>query len=98
MDYSQETLTAAHHRCRFNRSELKQSDLCGCFYCCSTFFHSDIEDWLIEGDGTAFCPECGIDSVIGSASGYPVSDPNFLKAMNQRWFNLPPDAVILKRR
>jgi len=39
-----------------------------------------------ELDGTALCPHCGIDSVIGSASGYPVSEPQFLKAMHDHWF------------
>ena len=98
MAYSPEILTLAHKHCSSNRSELGQSDVCGCFYCCSTFPSHEIGEWLNEGDGTAFCPHCFIDSVIGSASGYPVHDPAFLKAMNQKWFNLPSDAVILKGR
>jgi len=28
---------------------------------------------------------CGIDSVIGSASGYPITT-EFLESMNRRWF------------
>jgi hypothetical protein len=86
MLYPLEMLTAAHERCRSHRSELQRSELCGCFYCCSTFPYHEIDDWLNEGDGTALCPHCGIDSVIGSASGYPVNDPAFRKAMNGRWF------------
>lgn len=33
----------------------------------------------------AVCPQCRGDTLIGSASGYPVSNPNFLKAMHDRW-------------
>jgi hypothetical protein len=40
---------------------------------------------LDEGDGTALSPECGIDSVIGSASGYPVT-LDFLRRMQEHWF------------
>jgi hypothetical protein len=35
---------------------------------------------------TALCPKCGIDSVIGSASGYPITQ-EFLSAMKDRWFS-----------
>ncbi|WP_353464084.1 hypothetical protein [Sphingomonas faeni] len=54
-----------------------------------------ITDWIHESGGelamssdpwTALCPECGIDAVIGSATGYPVNDLVFLKAMNEEWF------------
>jgi len=31
------------------------------------------------------CPECGIDSVIGSDSGYPITR-DFLKRMCDYWF------------
>jgi hypothetical protein len=37
---------------------------------------------------TGLCPKCGIDSLIGSASGFPVTDPTFLQAMHSRWFRM----------
>jgi hypothetical protein len=86
MAYEFETLTAAHQHCTNNRSEVEASGVCGCFYCSKTFPPDHIDRWLIEGSGTAICPECQVDSVIGSASGYPVSDPEFLLAMHGRWF------------
>ncbi|WP_245197274.1 hypothetical protein [Labrys sp. LIt4] len=46
-----------------------------------------IEEWIDDSAGTALCPECGIDSVIGSASGYPVDDRDFLEAMHELWFS-----------
>jgi hypothetical protein len=35
---------------------------------------------------TALCPKCGIDAVIGSASGYPISR-EFLAEMHRHWFD-----------
>jgi hypothetical protein len=49
---------------------------------------TEITEWtdVWEGAGhTALCPRCGIDSVIGSESGYPVTEA-CLRAMHARWF------------
>jgi len=35
---------------------------------------------------TALCPRCGIDSVIGSASGYPIT-ADFLLMMRKYYFS-----------
>jgi hypothetical protein len=76
----------AHNHSSRHRTELEASEKCGCFYCLNTFEPSEIVDWLEEGDGTALCPRCGIDSVIGSQSGYPITD-SFLLEMNRYWFS-----------
>ena len=81
-------LDIAHTHCIRNRKEILASELCGCFYCCGIFSSHDVHDFLDEREGpslTAQCPRCGIDSVIGSASGFPVT-PAFLLAMRVRWF------------
>lgn len=44
-----------------NKEVLK--DLCGCYYCLSTFLYTEINCW-IDNKMTALCPYCGIDSVI----------------------------------
>jgi hypothetical protein len=48
------------------------------------FQASEIADWIDDG-ATAMCPRCGIDSVIGTASGFPTSRP-FLQKMRKYWF------------
>jgi hypothetical protein len=47
------------------------------------FRSSDIVEW-IDGQ-TAICPKCLVDSVIGSASGYPITT-EFLQQMHDHWF------------
>ncbi len=90
--FPRELLTAAHNHCGWHRDEIERSDLAGCFYCCAIFPPSEIAEWMEEhtklhlpSTETALCPRCGIDSVIGSASGYPI-DADFLRAMHERWF------------
>jgi len=77
---------AAHKHSARHRSELENSTKCGCFYCLETFKLPDISEpeW-IDDDTTLLCPFCGIDSVIGDASGHPL-DSSFLQLMRARWF------------
>ena len=86
MNYDRDLLDAAHRHSSRHRKEVEASAVCGCFYCLKTFEPAEIEEWLSEGVGTALCPRCAIDSVLGSATGYPVTDPAFLRAMHERWF------------
>jgi hypothetical protein len=88
-------IRTAHEHCSRNRDELAQSSVCGCFHCCSTFPPAEIKDWIdpapeiMEEMGTegltALCSRCGIDSVIGDRSGYPITR-DFLEKMRSHWF------------
>jgi hypothetical protein len=78
----------AHEHSSYHREEVVRSETCGCFYCLSVFQPSEIEEWIDEKDGigqTAICPKCSIDSVIGSSSGFPITQ-EFLEKMHQYWF------------
>ena len=87
MTHDVELLTAAHDAPSSHEDVLGRSDLCGCFYCLKTFPPSAIAEWVEEprGGRTAVCPHRGIDSVLGSASGFPLTH-EFLEAMCERWF------------
>ncbi len=79
---------AAHEASRYNRDTLSHDSKCGCFYCLKIFSPSRIKEWCPERDDekvTAICPYCGVDSVIGASSGFPMTK-EFLKAMYNRWF------------
>jgi uncharacterized paraquat-inducible protein A len=58
----------AHKHSLRNRAEIEASAICDCFYCFAIFPSSDISEWVDDGQ-TAICPRCGIESVLGSASG-----------------------------
>ncbi len=73
----------AHEACTANRDALQKSKLCGCFDCLEVFQPSEITEYL--ADGTALCPHCRVDSVIGDASGFPVTK-DFLEKMKKYWF------------
>ena len=79
----------AHKYSSNHKAELLKDKKCGCFYCMQIFDPSEISEWLDEenGDplGTALCPYCGTDSVIGESSGYPITK-EFLKGMKKYWF------------
>ena len=74
----------AHGHCRNNREELHKCKLCGCFYCLGIYPPSEITEW-VDVDRTAICAKCGIDSVIGDTSGYPIT-AEFLQRMHDHWF------------
>jgi RimJ/RimL family protein N-acetyltransferase len=80
----------AHRFSNNHRVQLEKDSICGCFYCGKIFAPAEINEWIIEDNpsdrlGTAICPYCEIDSVIGESSGYPITD-KFMDAMNKIWF------------
>ncbi len=77
-------LSDAHKHSIRHRAEVEASQVCGCFYCLSTFRPSAIMEWIDDGQ-TALCPRCPVDSVLGSASGYPIT-LEFLQQMHDYWF------------
>ena len=81
-----EGLRRAHRHSANHREELDSSEFCGCFYCLRTFPTSKISEW-VDDETTALCPYCGVDSVIGSASSFPITR-EFLEAMRAVWFHL----------
>ncbi|MCF7520506.1 hypothetical protein L4G92_00340 [Neisseria sp. ZJ106] len=85
-----QAVVAAHKFSIRNREILEQSRLCGCFHCQKIFPPTELKpkhfEREAEGGETAFCPYCGIDSLIGDQSGYAV-EPELLAAMKAYWFD-----------
>jgi len=79
-----EKYQAAHRYSIHHRKDLEQDETCGCFYCLKIFSPQKIIEW-IDHEDTALCPYCGIDSVIGESSGFPITDV-FLRGMHRQWF------------
>ena len=83
-------LEAANEHSEHNRPEVLASEQCGCFCCGAIFPPSAVWNWLDHKEPhTAFCPACGINAVLGDASGLPITF-DFLREMNERWFDGGP--------
>ena len=91
MKYPKEMLEAAHKYSIGNKPMLSQDKRCGCFFCGKIYepkeitYYYQIDTNLYDAKGTAFCPCCSIDSVIGKSAGFPLTE-NFLDAMHDDWF------------
>jgi len=79
----------AHRHSSQHREEILRSTSCGCFHCCEAFSPQSIDEWIDEDESgvgqTAMCPQCGVDSVLGDASGFPL-ERSFLERMKEHWF------------
>ncbi len=89
--YSPDYVELAHKATFANESQILESDSCTCFYCGHTFNPKDEESlyWITESAGrekTLQCPMCGIDCLIGNASGFPIHDPEFITIFTESWF------------
>jgi len=68
-----------------NKKILSEDSICGCYHCLKVFNPAEIKYWITDAlDGTAVCPYCGIDSIIGKSSGFPI-DTEFLQKMHNHW-------------
>jgi hypothetical protein len=82
-------LRVAHDQSIYHRHAIESSQICGCFFCLKMFRPDEIQRWTDRREPlpkqTALCPYCGIDSVIGDASGIEITEA-FLDEMNMHWF------------
>lgn len=85
-----DSLEVAHKRHSiFHRDEILASKMCGCFHCLYQFPPAEIVEWTDKRNEvftTAVCPRCGVDAILGSKSGFPISR-DFLRRMRDRWFD-----------
>lgn len=82
---SKQVLKKAHNACFQNKKLLERSKKCACICCNNIFSPTEIEEWC--DDNTALCPYCCIDSVIGDAAGYSLTE-EFILQMHMYWFGL----------
>jgi hypothetical protein len=90
LDASEQTSRHSWH----NRDEVLASDTCACYHCLRTFVPADLDDddWADEAGApasTALCPFCGIDAVLGSASGIALESAT-LRKLREHWFGPSP--------
>lgn len=75
----------AHRYSIDHKSKIIKDKKCGCFYCLKIFSPKEVADWIEDTNGTAICPYCGIDAIIGESSCFPITE-EFLLKMKNYWF------------
>ena len=85
-----EDVIKAHKYSNNHMPSLKKDNICGCVCCLSIFSPKEIKKWIIadndcDRSGTAICPYCHVDSIIGESSGFPITK-EFLTRMYEKWF------------
>jgi hypothetical protein len=85
MNYSDAVLQEVYDKHSIhNRAEIEASSSCGCFACFGTFAASAVWDWIPSNGDTGCCPYCTMDTVLGDSTGLPVTDDEFLRAVNAK--------------
>ena len=77
-------IVAAKAHAARHRAEIEASTRCACFFCFRVFPSTEIKAW-IDVNTTALCPGCGVDAVIGDASGHSIADRSLGK-MHEHYF------------
>ena len=86
MKYSKSDFPLIYSHTVNNEMDILHSKQCSCLFCRQTYDARKINDWANDKNGvTALCPECGMDAVVGDASGF-VLDHETLKALNLAYF------------
>lgn len=64
----------------YNWHEVSNSSEASCFYCIRVMPAKKVVGTCKSA--TAVCPTCGVDAVLGDASGLPIKDVDFLRLMH----------------
>ncbi len=76
----------AHKNSIRNWAEVEACATVACFFCRVIDRSNAVTEWIKDQPGeTTICPHCSIDSVIGDAAGFALSD-EVLNAMHERFF------------
>lgn len=78
-------LVAAKAHTSQHRTEIEASTRCACIFCFRVFPSAEIKAW-IDVNTTALCPGCGVDAVLGDASGISIADRS-LRKMHEHYFS-----------
>jgi hypothetical protein len=91
-DYTSEQLQLHHRRCNGNREALRKNDRAGCFQCLEVFSSSEVVGFVCDGND-AYCPKCGVDSVIVD-DGIHEFSLQLLQALQYEYFEREPEVFI----
>lgn len=85
-------LERLHYLSSRHEQAIKNSSVCGCFFCAKMFQPNEIKEWYperrigkLDESKTALCPHCGIDSVLPENIGCQLT-VGLLEEMREHWF------------
>lgn len=67
-----------------NEDKIKKAKMAACYYCCEVYSVNEVTEFL-EDEKTAFCPKCGVDSVLPDNAGYDFDQQTLIELHNY-WF------------
>ncbi len=77
------SLTSVKKHLHSNDAEILDSKECVCLACRHSFSARSVSDWFNDkGKITALCPECGMEAVLGDASGIVLNHEDVLAISN----------------
>lgn len=79
MTFTEEYFKSAIAAAYGNMELVEKSERCSCYHCFKTFAAAEVNEWIDEHPlpNTTFCPYCGMDSVLCSATEFPIGDADF---------------------
>lgn len=99
--YTERQLKEAHKASRYNKVNIENSRIAGCFHCLEFVPAREVVEYVSNRDKvpniTACCPYCGIDSLIPDNSYISITK-GFLRCMRKYWFDgLDKDSSVMYR-
>ena len=87
MKYTKEQYPDIYKHTKNNELDILRSKNCSCLFCRQTFNARKVSEWTSGKNNqmSAICPECGMDTLVGDASGY-VFGIEDLKEINHEYF------------
>ncbi len=86
MNYTKEEFPEILKHTKDNEIDILRSKKCSCLFCRQSYDARKVSEWNNEEKRiSAICPECGMDTVVGDASGFNL-DHDTLKAINQAYY------------
>lgn len=80
--YPEDRLRAAHKASSLPVAQIRKSAQVGCFSCLKVYSSAE----MIDNGNYAWCPHCGIDSILPETEVPEIRNPEFMRAMHTFWF------------
>lgn len=84
--YTKKDWNKASDYCIYNKNIILKSKNAACYCCVNHFKASMVTEFVDNEDTTALCPLCGVDAVLGDATGLPIENVEYLQAMHALGF------------